>query len=80
MYLGASFFTKGIVCDANNSPGILSFAWNEIQLKSMQSNLDAFVIRNTNNGWANVIVLSVVNLDLLPDCSTQIPLPAEEHL
>lgn len=54
MYLGASFFTKGIVCDANNSPGIFSgFAWNEIQLKSMQSNLDAFVIRNTNNGWAN---------------------------
>jgi hypothetical protein len=41
MYLGASFFTKGIVCDANNSPGILIFAWNEIQLKSMQSNLDA---------------------------------------
>ncbi|SFN66788.1 hypothetical protein SAMN05421594_3741 [Chryseobacterium oleae] len=54
MYLGASFFTKGIVCDANDSPGIFSgFAWNEIQLKSMQSNLDAFVIRNSNNGWAN---------------------------
>ncbi|WP_223608500.1 hypothetical protein [Chryseobacterium sp. OSA05B] len=54
MYLGASFFTKGIVCDANNSPGIFSgFAWNEIQLKSMQSNLDAFVIRNSNDGWAN---------------------------
>jgi hypothetical protein len=54
MYLGASFFTKGIVCDANNSPGLFTgFAWNEIQLKSMQSNLDSFVIRNTNDGWAN---------------------------
>ncbi|QBA23048.1 hypothetical protein EU348_18445 [Chryseobacterium indologenes] len=54
MYLGASFFTKGIVCEANDSPGLFpGFAWNEIQLKSMQSNLDAFVIRNTNKGWAN---------------------------
>lgn len=54
MYLGASFFTKGIICEANDSPGLFpGFAWNEIQLKSMQSNLDAFVIRNTNDGWAN---------------------------
>ncbi|NIF05705.1 hypothetical protein F3J23_09630 [Chryseobacterium sp. Tr-659] len=54
MYLGASFFTKGVVCEANDSPGLFpGFAWNEIELKSMQSNLDAFVIRNLNNGWAN---------------------------
>lgn len=54
MYLGASFFTKGIICEANDSSGLFSgFAWNEIQLKSMQSNRDSFVIRNKNNGWAN---------------------------
>lgn len=55
MYLGASFFTKGIICEANNTSGLFpGFAWNEIQLKSMQSNLDAFVIRNKNDGWANM--------------------------
>lgn len=54
MYLGASFFTKGIICEANDSPGLFpGFAWNEIQLKSIQSNLDSFVIRNKNKGWAN---------------------------
>jgi len=54
MYLGASFFTKGIVCEADGSKAFSGFAWNEIQLKSLQSNLDSFVIRNINNGWANM--------------------------
>lgn len=54
MDVAASFFTKGIVCEANHSPGLFSgFAWNEIKLKSLHSNLDSFVIRNLNNGWAN---------------------------
>ncbi|SHF09190.1 hypothetical protein [Chryseobacterium takakiae] len=52
--VGASFFTKGIVCEANKVPGLFEgFAWNDIELKSLQSNLESFVIRNTNDGWAN---------------------------
>ncbi|AZA81497.1 hypothetical protein C1637_02685 [Chryseobacterium lactis] len=52
--VGASFFTKGVICEANKSAGIFEgFAWNDIQLKSFQSNLDSFVIRNVNEGWAN---------------------------
>jgi hypothetical protein len=54
MHLGASFFTKGIVCEADGSQAFSGFAWNEIQLRSLQSNLDSFVIRNVNNGWANM--------------------------
>ncbi|ANF50609.1 hypothetical protein A0O34_08770 [Chryseobacterium glaciei] len=52
--VGASFFTKGIICEANDSQGLYpGFAWNDIQLKSLQTNLDSFVIRNKNKGWAN---------------------------
>lgn len=52
--LGASFFTKGIVCEANDSGGLYpGFAWNEIELKTFLANLDSFVIRNKNKGWAN---------------------------
>lgn len=52
--VGASFFTKGVICEANKTAGIFEgFAWNNIQLKSFTTNLDSFVIRNMNNGWAN---------------------------
>lgn len=52
--VGASFFTKGVICEANKTAGIFEgFAWNDIQLKSFQTNLDSFVIRNMNDGWAN---------------------------
>lgn len=54
MYLGASFFTKGIVCEADGSKAFEGFAWNEITLKSLQSNLDSFVIRNVKKGWTNM--------------------------
>lgn len=54
LHLGASFFTRGIICEANDTQGLFpGFAWNEIQLKSIQSNLESFVIINKNNGWAN---------------------------